>query len=161
MNRCLSPLPTSRSTGRPWAVLLSLALLVVVAPWSAPASAQDMPVRQFPPAAKRGMLTVTAPPQVQINGTPERLAPGARIRNANNMLVMSGALVGQSVVVNYVRERNSGMLQEVWILNPAEQEVQRSGMETITNFIFGSDADKPKTDDGKTPFDQLPKYPRQ
>ena len=34
-------------------------------------------------------------------------------------------------------------------------------MEPVTNFSFGSSGDKPKTDDGKTPFDQLPKYPKQ
>jgi hypothetical protein len=34
-------------------------------------------------------------------------------------------------------------------------------MEPVINFTFGSDADKPKTDDGKTPFDQLPKFPQQ
>jgi hypothetical protein len=35
------------------------------------------------------------------------------------------------------------------------------GWDTVTNIHFGSDDDKPKVDDGKTPFDQLPKFPRQ
>ena len=117
-------------------------------------------MRQFPPAAKRGTLVVTAPPEVLINGAVERLSPGVRIRGVNNMLVMSASLVGKTVLVNYVREKQ-GLIQEVWILNQAEADEKRSGSGPITNFIFGSDADKPKTDDGKTPFDQLPKFPKQ
>ena len=106
------------------------------------------------------MLVVTAPPEVLINGGVERLSPGVRIRGVNNMLVMSASLVGKTALVNYVREKQ-GMIQEIWILNQAEADLNRSGMEPITNFIFGSQADKPKTDDGKTPFDQLPKFPKQ
>ena len=128
--------------------------------WPVVASAQELSVRQFPPAAKRGMLEVTAPPEVLINGTVERLSPGVRIRGVNNMLVMSASLVGKRAVVNYVRDKQ-GLIQEAWILNQAEADLKRSGSEPIINFNFGSDADKPKTDDGKTPFDQLPKFPKQ
>ena len=124
------------------------------------AATQELAVRQFPPAAKRGTLVVTAPPEVLLNGAVERLSPGVRIRGVNNMLVMSASLVGKTVLVNYVREKQ-GLIQEVWILNQAEADEKRSGSGPITNFIFGSDADKPKTDDGKTPFDQLPKFPKQ
>ena len=124
------------------------------------AATQELAVRQFPPAAKRGTLVVTAPPEVLLNGAVERLSPGVRIRGVNNMLVMSASLVGKTVLVNYVREKQ-GLIQEVWILNQAEADEKRSGSGPITNFIFGSDAHKPKTDDGKTPFDQLPKFPKQ
>ena len=137
-------------------VLLSAGAML----WTAGAGAQVLAVRQFPVAAKRGMLVVTAPPEVLMNGALERLAPGVRIRGVNNMLVMSASLVGKTVLVNYVREKQ-GLIQEIWILNQAEADEKRRGMEPVTNFIFGSDADKPKTDDGKTPFDQLPKYPKQ
>ncbi len=153
MNRCLRLSPY-----RTGVVLLGfLAAAAFVIPVTA---AAQQAVRQFPIAAKRGMLVVTAPPEVMINGTAERLSPGVRIRGVNNMLVMSASLVGQTFVVNYVRERQ-GMIQEVWLLNQAEADEKRKGMEPITNFIFGSDADKPKTDDGKTPFNQLPKFPKQ
>jgi hypothetical protein len=64
-------------------------------------------------------MIIISPPEVLIDGKPARLSPGARIRGANNMLVMSGALVGQAVVVNYVREP-LGLVHEVWILNAAE-----------------------------------------
>lgn len=82
------------------------------------AMAQFAP-RNFPPNVLRGAMVITNPPELAMNGTPERLSPGARIRNTNNMLVMSGALVGQNLLVNFVREPN-GMVHEVWILTPDE-----------------------------------------
>jgi len=134
--------------------LAALCLTVSLLPVSV--SAQGF-VRQFPPTARRAMLEVTAPPNVLLNGQAERLSPGARIKGTNNQLLLSGALVGQPVLVNYVRNAQ-GQLHELWLLTPAEAAEKRAGMEPITNFTFGSDADKPKTDDGKTPFDQLPKF---
>ena len=151
MNRCL-PLPMLR-------FLMMLAIVCTATYSPMPVAAQNM-LRQFPPAAKRGLLEVTAPPAVLINGTPERLSPGARIKGVNNGLVMSGSLVGTRVLVNYRRDAQ-GQIHEVWILSPAEAKEKRIGLEPVTNFIFGSDADKPKTDDGNTPYNQLPKYPRQ
>ncbi len=147
MNRCLSA-RKGFSLG-----LMSLLVSVVTL---APASAQDL-VRQFPAAAKRGTLEVTQPPNIVINGVPERLSPGARIKNPNNMIVLSGSLMGQALLVNYLRDPQ-GQVHEVWLLSPAEAQQQRTGMEAVTNFVFGSDADKPKADDSKTPFDQLPKF---
>lgn len=120
------------------------------------ASAQ-MTVRQFPPAARRGTLEVVTPPEILIDGNAERLSPGARIRGLNNMLVMSGQMVGARVVVNYTRTPQ-GQIHDVWILNELEALQERAGSGPVTNYSFGSDADKPKVDDGKTPFDQLPKY---
>jgi len=124
----------------------------------APVAAQDT-VREFPAAARRATLEVTTPPNVLLNGQSERLSPGARIKGPNNLMVMSGTLVGQPVVVNYVRDAQ-GQIREVWILNATEAELKRAGSEPTVNFNFASDADKPKTDDGKTPFDQLPKFPQ-
>ena len=152
MNRCLYP-PRRIFFGMT-ALLLCLSSLL---PESA--DAQNL-VRQFPVAARRGTLEVTAPPNVLLNGQADRLSPGARIKNTNNALVLSGSLVGQRVLVNYLREPQ-GMIHEVWILTDAEAQEKRAGSEPVTNFSFGSDADKPKVDDGKTPFDQLPKFPQQ
>ena len=72
---------------------------------------------------------------------------------------MSGTLTGKEVLVNYVRD-HQGMIHEVWVLSELEAQEKRPGM-SFSNIIFGSDINKPKTDDGKTPFDQLPKYPAQ
>jgi hypothetical protein len=149
MNRCL-PARKGFSLG----LMTLLVCFVTLAPDTV--VAQDL-VRQFPAAAKRGTLEVTQPPNILINGQPERLSPGARIKNSNNMIVLSGSLTGQPVPVNYLRDPQ-GQIHEVWLLNPAEAQQKRTGMEAVTNFVFGSDADKPKTDDGKTPFNQLPKF---
>ena len=152
---------------------LCLAPLVCTAAWTGSAHAQQplqaqeqvqvqLPpgVRQFPAAARRATLSITTPPDILLNGTRERLAPGARIRNTNNMLVMSASLVGTTYIVNYVREKQ-GLIQEVWLLTAAEVEQKRSGMEPVTNFTFQSDANKPRTDDGKTPYHLLPSFPKQ
>ena len=149
MNRCLPALK-----GFSLGLMTLLVCSVTLAPDTV--VAQEL-VRQFPAAAKRGTLEVTQPPNILINGQPERLSPGARIKNPNNMIVLSGSLVGQAVLVNYQRDPQ-GQIHEVWLLNPAEAQQKRAGMEPVTNFVFGSDADKPRTDEGKTPFNQLPKF---
>jgi hypothetical protein len=92
----------------------ALAAFVLVAP----ACAQSVQ-RNFPADALRGTLVVTAPPEVTLNGQAARLAPGARIRGQNNMLEMSGSLVGISLVVNYTAD-TSGLVKDVWILTPDE-----------------------------------------
>ena len=75
--------------------------------------------RNFPATALRGEIVVTAPPELLLNKRPARLAPGARIRAVDNMLVMSSAAVNQRLVVNYTLDLQ-GQLLEVWILNPTE-----------------------------------------
>ena len=82
-----------------------------------PATAQAP--RNFPATALRGELVVTAPPEVLLNKRPARLAPGARIRGADNMLVMSGAAVNQRLLVHYTLDLQGQML-DVWVLTPAE-----------------------------------------
>ena len=152
MNRC-SHAHRARCVG------LTTLILCTCLGWLTPAIAQEA-VRAFPAAARRATFEVTTPPNVLLNGLPERLSPGARIKGPSNLLVLSGNLVGQRVVVNYLRDPQ-GLVHEVWILNGAEAAQKRAGSEPTINFSFGSDADKPKTDDGKTPFNQLPKFPQQ
>ncbi len=142
---------------RPAALALSLAFALLVA---LPDAAAQMMVREFPAAVKRGVMTVGASSsQVSINGSVLRLAPGVRIRGPNNMLLQSGALMGLRLPVNYLQEPQ-GLVRDIWILNAAEEAVQPRGWDTVTNFVFESDADKPKLDDGKTPYNQLPGYPK-
>lgn len=152
MKRCLSLF-----RGLAMARLLLLAAGMVSLAGTAGA---QMAVRQFPPTVQRGMMVVTAPPAIAINGHAMRLSPGARIRGPNNMLLMSGALVGQRYAVNYLLEPQ-GLVREVWILSQAEVDALPKGWDVVTNIRFASDADKPKVDDGKTPFDQLPRFPSQ
>lgn len=76
-------------------------------------------VRPFAPGAERGTMVVTYPPVIQMNGKPDRLSPGARIRGLNNMLLMSGSIAGQNLLVNFVRNP-TGEVHEVWVLTEAE-----------------------------------------
>lgn len=82
-----------------------------------PAAAQAP--RNFPATALRGELVVTDPPNVLVNRQPARLAPGARIRGADNLLQMSGAVIGQKLVVLYTLDP-LGLVLDVWVLTPAE-----------------------------------------
>ena len=75
--------------------------------------------RNFPATALRGEIVVTAPPELLLNRAPARLAPGARIRGADNMLLLSGAVVHQRLLVHYTTDLQ-GQLLEVWLLTPSE-----------------------------------------
>jgi hypothetical protein len=90
---------------------------------AAPLPALAQLARNFPATALRGELLIEQPPQAQLNGRPARLAPGARIRGSNQMLLMSGAIAGQTLVVNYTIDP-SGLLLDVWVLSEAERDRQ-------------------------------------
>ena len=96
--------------------------------------------RNFPATALRGEIVVTAPPELLLNKRPARLAPGARIRTVDNMLVLSGAAVNQRLVVNYTLDLQ-GQLLEVWILNPAElaRKPWPSTPQEAANWRFDAD----------------------
>ena len=98
--------------------MLRCALIAAALVVSASSAVAQAP-RNFPATALRGEIVVTAPPELLLNKRPARLAPGARIRTVDNMLVLSGAAVNQRLVVNYILDLQ-GQLLEVWILNPAE-----------------------------------------
>jgi hypothetical protein len=100
--------------------LLTVAALAV----SISASAQVQ--RGFPQDALRGTLDFQEPPWVVLNGKQQvQLSPGARIRGADNMLVMSGSLIGQKkLIVNYTVERHSGLIKDVWLLRKEEAAVK-------------------------------------
>ncbi len=100
--------------------LCSLLMLSSMAPL--PAAAELAPDhRVFPAHSLRGELQLTSAADLRLNGQAARLAPGARIRGENNQLLMSGSLVGQSLVVHYTRERSSGLLMDVWVLRAVER----------------------------------------
>jgi hypothetical protein len=75
--------------------------------------------RNFPASALRGEVVITQPPELLLNQVPARLAPGARIRGMDNMMVMSGAAVNQRMLVHYTRDLH-GHLLDVWVLTPSE-----------------------------------------
>jgi hypothetical protein len=112
MNRCLS-LPRRLAARLTLGGLIGLVLL--------PAVAQDA-LQRTPPiplAAERGVLVVTQPPDVLLDGQPARLSPGARIRGRNNLLLLSAPLIGQALTVRYVRDAQ-GLVHDVWVLTEAE-----------------------------------------
>ena len=126
MNRCTPHLPSA---------LLALTLALA----ASSATAQTA-VRQFPPTALRGEMVVVAPPEITLDGKADRLSPGSRIRGTDNLLVMSGALVNQKVVVNYLREA-AGNVHEVWILNTEEARLKRPNSKKSFFDLFGPSPD--------------------
>ena len=118
MNRCnafFSHTPARRlllraALAAPW---LGMPALVSQRAWA------QLNVRAFPPNAERGLMVVTYPPLIQMNGQPDRLSPGSRIRGLNTLLILSGSIIGQSLVVNFVRNP-TGEVHDVWLLTDAE-----------------------------------------
>jgi hypothetical protein len=75
--------------------------------------------REAPKDVVLGRLVVTAPPEATIDGKPDRLSPGSRIRDLNNMLVLSARLIGKDLPVVYRRDA-AGLVHEVWLLTDEE-----------------------------------------
>ncbi len=103
--------------------------------------------RDAPKDVVPGQLTLTAPPEVTMDGKPDRLSPGSRIRDLNNMLVLTGSVVGQTLPVVYRRD-SAGLVHEAWILTAEEYSklggTSGSGAEGYKRFnellalIFGA-----------------------
>ena len=88
-------------------------------------------VREAPKDVKPAIIAVSAtPPEITVNGQPDRFSPGARIRDLNNLLVLSGTLAGKSVYTVYKRDP-SGLVHEVWLLTP--EEYQKVGGVNVSN----------------------------
>jgi hypothetical protein len=100
---------------------IAASLLVAACIAVAPAVAQVQ--RAFPQSALRGAIVIGVAPEIALNGDAARLAPGARIRDAANMLVVPSALTGGRFLVNYTLD-TSGLVKDVWILRPEEAAVQ-------------------------------------
>jgi hypothetical protein len=98
------------------ALLLAAALVVTL-----PAAAQVQ--RNFPQNALRGAIVFGNAPEITLNGQAARLAPGTRIHDLNNMLVVPSGLFGATYVVNYTVDTYS-LVKEVWILTSTEAAVQ-------------------------------------
>lgn len=124
MNRCIES--RGRAALLACALLAGLAILPVHHAW-----AQGF-VREAPKDVVRGRLTVTAPPQVTLDGKPDRLSPGSRIRGLNNMLLLSGSVVDQDLPVVYRRDA-AGLIHEVWVLTPEEYE-KLSGSDSPSGY---------------------------
>jgi hypothetical protein len=126
MNRCNKML--ARLT---MAACAALAGLFITAPNTAVAQGIE---RSAPKDVVLGRLVVTAPPQITMDGKPDRLSPGSRIRDLNNMLVLSGGIVGKELPVVYRRDA-AGLVHEAWMLT--DEEYRKLGGASATGGADG------------------------
>lgn len=104
----------TRCAFTPRGILAALALAVPLL-----AAAQGTLPRNFPATALRGEIVIVQSRQVTVNGQPARLAPGARIRGADNMQILSGKLIGRKLTTHYTID-TVGLVKDVWVLRPEE-----------------------------------------
>ena len=151
MQRCTSshaPLPRHRTARTPQLLALLLATTVgalasgpAIAQAQAPALPAPGAMRNFPEAALRGTLHIDASGQAHINDKAIQMAPGLRIFNPQNALVMRHSVLGQTFTVNYLIEKSTGWLITAWILSKAEVAQPRPGSTDVQrNYQFESDA---------------------
>lgn len=144
MNRCQpSPLPLRPRRATLWLAALCAAAALTGAPAAAQGTVQGAMggMRNFPDAALRGSLVITAASEAEINGRTVRMAPGMRLFSPQNTLVMMHTVLGQQFTVNYLIENSTGMLLTAWILSNAEAAQKRAGSDSVQrNFTFESDA---------------------
>ncbi|MES2936932.1 MAG: hypothetical protein V4864_04575 [Pseudomonadota bacterium] len=104
MNRCLR-----------WA-LLAFSLFC-----ASLAQSQVVVERSVPADVKPGILAVQdMNGTITIDGKADRFTPGVRVHDVNNMLLLSGSLIGRNVYTVYRRESTTGQVHEVWLLTAQE-----------------------------------------
>ena len=91
-----------------------LALLLALA-----ASGAAAQLRAIPADAQRGKLSYLQDMQMELDGKPILLTPGAQIRDTNNLIVMPGT-VAKGSVVRYQLDLSGQQLNRVWILSDQE-----------------------------------------
>ena len=96
-------------------MLLRRAAILLLAALPLAAAAQ---LRTLPADAKRAHIRHVQEMQVSLDGVPERLAPGAQIRDASNRIVLPVALE-PGALVRYRRD-GEGRVSQVWILTAEE-----------------------------------------
>lgn len=81
--------------------------------------APALALRTFPPEAQRGEIVAHDYPAVKIDGKAYRLAPGAKIYDWQNMIMVPTALPARSLQVLYTVDFN-GHLSAIWLLTDEE-----------------------------------------
>ena len=76
MNRCSKPLNA--------AFFIAISEILALAGTLFHSKSEARTQHLFPHKTQRGSLTFTAPPRVLLDGRPERLGPGVRVRDARN-----------------------------------------------------------------------------
>jgi hypothetical protein len=87
-------------------------------------SASAQMLRTFPQNTLRGAMSFGADREITLNGRAAQLAPGSRVRNQNNMIVMPGSLSGARFLVNYTVDIGGGQVLDVWVLTPDEAAIR-------------------------------------
>ena len=100
------------------------------------AAAQTTVFRTLPEDAKRGTLSHVQDNVVSLDGRPIKLAPGAQLRGANNLIVVPTALPKDSLV-KYQLDA-SGELFRAWVLTAEE-----TAMKDKSSPPSGVDAGRP------------------
>jgi hypothetical protein len=95
-----------------------LATLAVGLALAGAAVAQTVVLRTLPEDAKRGTLSHVRENVVNLDGRQIKLAPGAQIRGANNLIVQPTALPKDSLVKYQLN--GSGELFRAWVLTTEE-----------------------------------------
>ena len=93
-------------------------LLVSAIAAAAVATSASAQLRSIPDDAKRGAIRHLQDMVVEVDGKPQRLSPGAQVRDSENRLVVP-ASVAPGTIVKF-RVDDSGMIRQVWILSPQE-----------------------------------------
>jgi hypothetical protein len=76
--------------------------------------------RNFPPGTLFGSMSAGADySQIVINGVVQQLAPGVKIKDRKNRIIMASSLMNNVYLVNYTID-NLGMIDKVWILTDEE-----------------------------------------
>jgi hypothetical protein len=152
MNRCskhrqpVRKIDTDAPATKITQTLLALMLLAPLAanaawwwPWSTTSSetvVQMAQARRLPPASLRGKITITPGPQGVLNGQTVSMAPGLRVRGTDNILVAPSSLMGQTFVVNYLRD-GYGLIQDMWVLREDERaKLWPSTTEEATTWVY-------------------------
>jgi hypothetical protein len=91
-------------------ILLGLAIFAATLAWAE---------RTFPGDAKRGELKSAEFPYVQIGNDVIKLAPGAKIYDDKNQLVIPTRLP-QKAQIRYSTEAATGLVLNIWLLNAEE-----------------------------------------
>jgi hypothetical protein len=96
-----------------------IALRFLVAMFAAASISPAFSARNFPEKAMRGKIKSHNFPYVKIGDKTFRLAPGGRIFNQQNLIIMPASLQSQTAQIMYTTDMN-GDLSRVWLLTAEE-----------------------------------------
>jgi len=97
-----------------WTRRLLLCLMLMLATLSALAAP-----RNFPANVQRGVMSASVYPQIMINGQAQLLAPGAKIFDDKNLIIMATSLLNNAYTVNYTIDAQ-GKIDRIWVLTNEE-----------------------------------------